>query len=63
MPSRKEAVNIRDKQFLIFSDECLTTSGEISYMSLTFLVLFDEFCTSAGGVSLTKKLWLLGYFR
>ena len=57
IPSQKEAVNICDKHFLICSDESFTSFGEIPYMSLAFLVfvLFNNFCTSVGVVSLRKN--------
>ena len=65
MLSQKEAVNICGKHILITSDDSFTSFGKITYILLAslVLVLFNNFCTSAGVNSLRKKLWVLWSFR
>ena len=56
IPSQKEAGNICDKHFLINLDESFNSYGEIPYTSLAFVfVLFNNFCTSVGVVSLREN--------
>ena len=53
--------SVRNDEIINFSEEILTSFGDIPYISLAFLelILFNKSCTLSGVVSLRKKQYSL----